>query len=200
MTRTELCKPETFYMLMHVYDVYKKMKEKYQDDIIADRGYEFKFYDYCGTGQNVVMRPEKFLVFDCDAHDDDNAIFSIESFDTEHPTFVEFCLTNDYFSWFNGTHNTDLCLAVGDHPTCWDKRYISVCEYSSAEEIFEEYTEEYFFQQLTVQDIIPYEQFQNEVNWYYKYISKNFLRKNEMIYIDDISKFNLKTLEGFRVI
>lgn len=200
MLRTELCTAQTFYMLMYVYDVYKKMQEKYAEQVAKDQGYEFTFYNYKDTGQNIVMRPDQFLIFEEDADPDDSALFYINTVDVGQPILIVDggFLSSDNFTWLN-QRSTGFCLCVGDHDS-FHKRYVFLDEYADANEVFENYTEEYFFQQSTVQNIISYEQFHTEVNWYYNYVLKNTLRSTDVMCINDLPNFNLKTLEGFKAI
>jgi hypothetical protein len=174
------------------------MKEKYSH-LSEDEGYEYSFYNFRGTEQNVVMRNDFFAVYDLTT-DHNDAIFEISTVQKENIVWNEFSLSDNEFMWYNGKYNTDLCIVIGDHEKDWEKRYITCFDHSNAEEVFELYGEEYFFQQLTVQNVISYEQFQKEVNWYYNYLLPNLLRENEMIYISNIELFDLKSLEGFKVI
>jgi hypothetical protein len=143
------------------------------------------------------MRSGYFSVYD--ESNSESAVFEISTMDRDSAFWTEFILSNDSFSWYNGRYNDDLCLVVGDHQKDWNKRYIPVLHHSNAEETFDEYGEEYFFQQLTVQNIIEYELFQQEVNFYYKHLLPNLLREDIIINVE-FELFNLKTLEGFRVI
>lgn len=198
MTREEFSTEETFYMIRYVYQLYLQMEEKYSHLTDTEECYDFSFLNYRGTGQNVVMRPNYFAVYD--ETDTEYPVFHIESVKREHAVWAEFSLTDSEFQWYNGKHNDSLCLVIGDHPKNWDKRYIGLNSNSNPNEVFDEYGEEYFFQQLTVQNIIPYELFQQEVNWYYNLVLPNLLREDIMINIPNMELFNLKTLEGFRVI
>lgn len=198
MTREEFSTPETFYMIRHVYNLYLQMEEKYSHLAGTEESYEFEFLNFRDTGQNIVMRPKYFSVYD--ESDSEYPVFEISIVEREHAVWAEFSLSDSEVQWYNGRYNDDLCLVVGDHKTNWERRYISCSSGSDAEEVFEEYGEEYFFQQLTVQNIIPYELFQQEVNWYYNLVLPNLIREDIMINISDLEKFKLKTLEGFRVI
>lgn len=198
MKREDFSTSETFYMIRYVYQLFLQMEEKYSHLKDTEEGYEFSFQNFNGTGQTVSMRPNMFAVYD--ESYSDYPIFEISIADKEQAVWAQFSLSHDEFTWYNGKYNDDLCLVVGDHRFNWEKRYISCLSHSDAEELFEEYGEEYFFQQLTVQNIISYELFQQEVNWYYNLVLPNLLREDIMINISNMELFNLKTLQGFRVI
>lgn len=198
MKREDFSTPETFYMIRYVYQLFLQMEEKYSHLVDTEESYNFEFINFRGTGQNVVMRPNYFAVYD--ETDTEYPVFHIESIKREHAVWAEFSLSDSEFQWYNARYNDSLCIVVGDHPKNWEKRYIGLNSSSDANEVFDEYGEEYFFQQLTVQNIIPYELFQQEVNWYYNLVLPNLLREDIMINISNMELFNLKTLEGFRVI
>lgn len=201
MKREEFSTSETFYMIRYVYQLFLKMEERYSHLKDTEEGYDFSFLNYRGTGQNILMRPNFFGVFDeADSEYPEHPVFHIETIKREHAVWAEFSLSDSEFQWYNGRYNDSLCLVVGDHPKKWDNRYITLNSSSDPNEVFDEYGEEYFFQQLTVQNIIPYELFQQEVNWYYNLVLPNLLREDIMINIPNMELFNLKTLEGFRVI
>lgn len=189
MTREEFCTPETIFMISHVYEVYKKMKEKYQYSVNSEEGHHFSFFNYRNTGIDVVMNRTGFYLYD-----GDSTIFEI--FTEEPPLWVGFDLKDNEFTWYNDY--SDFTIYVSDHNA--PKSYFVLDRDDDSSVILEEYDEGYFFQQMTVQNIIPFEQFEKEVNWFYNYVNPVKIEKNDMIIVTDFDAFDLRALEGFRVI
>ena len=204
MTREELCTTDVLEKIKFTYELFLEMQDKYRQDVIRERNYNFRFCDWNGLGIDVVMCSNRFLIFDEAGDADDCAVFSIEEVDLNHPGWYNStALRDDCFS-ISGTES-GIILEVGDHETDYGKR--SICCYGSfdsgyndREDIEEKYTEEYFFQQMTVQNIIPFEQFQKELDWYYNSLVRFPIARNHIISINCLDKFDVETLKGFKII
>lgn len=193
MERAELILPNTRNRLMYTYNKFLAMKEKYKD-----KCYKFVFYDYNDSGYDIVMNHNGFYICGTDGrHDDGNEIFSISSANpnSEWLGMSHSLITNYEFVYTGGQ---DFVNEFGDHKDI-DKREVVLYNYDDIEESGEHLTEEWFFQQMTVQNIIPYQDFLKEFELIKSFYSSH-VKKYDVINIQYLRDFDISLLEGFRVI
>ncbi|AQW88574.1 hypothetical protein FDH34_gp049 [Serratia phage BF] len=189
MTRAELIQSSTMYRLLGAYKIFKEKEKKYKGKL-----YNFTLYDYNDSGYDLECSHHGLYIWPNGEDRDDNQIFSIEYLKDDQ-WWVQ-SLLNDYE--FSITPREAVEINVGDHLDL-DKSNLYVYNHQDEEELFEEYPEEWFFQQLTVQDIIPFEQFKEEVKFCKKILSHG-IDEYDRIFIFNLEKFNINLLEGFKEI
>lgn len=195
MNRYDFYNTNTINKLMYVYNLYKMMEEKYKESIENGQYYNFMFYNYKGLGLDVCMRGDGFYVYDSDAAPDDGAMFSIRRTEDYNIEFYDSIVCNDYFCYKGGW---DFSIVVGDSIDYKTNRVL-VDSYADVEDILLERPEEWFFQQMTVQNIVEYEQFQKEIDFCFEFYKR--INDNEIIIeVSDLSTFNLDVLDGFIII
>lgn len=193
MERAELIVPNTRNRLMYTYNKFLAMKEKYKEQC-----YKFVFYNYNDSGYDIVMNHNGFYIYGTDnRHDDGNEIFSISSAspDSEWSWMLYSTITNYEFVYVGAK---EFLNEFGDHKDV-DKREVLVYDYDDIEEIGEHLTEEWFFQQMTVQNIIPYQDFLKEFELIKSFYSSS-IKEYDIINIHYLRDFDISLLEGFRVI
>ncbi|SOK58311.1 hypothetical protein [Yersinia phage fHe-Yen9-04] len=184
MSRNELIQLSTIYKLLGAYKIFK--------DSRTNTLYNKTIFNYKDSGYDLEISNSGLYIWPTDKERDGNQLFCIEEI-LSTDWWVKSVINDDEFS---------LCpkefieIEVGDHED-YEKKYIYISKYS--ESIFNTYSEEWFFQQMTVQNIIPFEQFKDEVKFCEKILSMN-IDENDLIYIYDLRDFDIKLLEGFREI
>lgn len=186
MTRSELIQDSTIDSLMNAYRIYKEKGWKY-----GDRFYNFTLYNYKGYGIDLECSHNGLYIWPTDEEHDDNLIFSIgffKSFDISVQSVLD-----DYEFVINP--GVAIEITIGEHIDV-NNSTVYVHDDRDVEELLENYPEEWFFQQLTVQNIIPFKQFKEEVHFCKKMQSLN-IDNYDSIAIYDLEKFNINMLEGF---
>ena len=195
MNRYDFYNTNTINKLMYVYNLYKMMEDKHKESISNDEYYNLMFFNYKKLNLDICMRGDGFYVYEMDADPDDKPIFTISSIEDYNIDFYESKVSDDYFCFRGGR---EFIIIVGDSPDYKTSRVIAD-SYMDTEEILSEKTEEWFFQQMTVQNIIEYEQLKKELNFCYEFYNR-LNDSNIVIEISDLSTFNIEILNGFRVI
>jgi len=198
MNRIEFYTPEVKAEIMKVHAIFEEMQRAYPNVHENDEPYNISFFNYKGLGLDVVMRSDGFFMYDSSGTPDDDAMFKIIRRDREHPHFDYSIMSDDVFAY---TPYDSFKIEVGEKVQGNNWREIVVYQSDDVESTLEMFDEAWFFQQMTAQDIIPFEQFSCEVALCYDWYSTfNVNQMDDIIYVGDISLFNLESLKGFRFI
>lgn len=197
MNRIEFYTPEVKAEIMKVHSLFEEMQRKYPNVHENDEPYKITFYNYKGLGLDVVMRSDGFFMYDSGGSPDDDAIFKILSRDGEHPYFDYSIMQKDLFAF---TAYDYFKIEVGERRKDNNWREIVIYQDDDVESTLDMFDEAWFFQQMTVQDIIPFEQFKKEVELCYDWYSTFSINQMNHVIFIDIEKFNVESLKGFRVI
>lgn len=193
MERAELIVPNTRNRLMYTYNLFCTMREKYKE-----QKYNFELLDYNDSGFDLVMNVHGFTIYPTDKERDSNYIFRIEETDqTNEWRYMIDSLLNDHeFLYCAGR---DFVLEFGTHKNIDNRETVVHNCHDEVSEIDERFCEEWFFQQLTVQDMISFEDFVKEFD-FIKSLYNSHIKEWDIIHIPYLKDFDLKLLEGFRVI
>lgn len=196
MNRIEFFTPEVKDEIMKVHALFEEMQKRYPNYHENDEPYNISFYNYKGLDLDVVMRSDGFFMYDSSTGPDEDAIFKIVRRDRNEMHFDYSIMHNDTFAF---TSYDPFKIEVGEKDNDW--REIVVYQSDDADYTLEMFDEAWFFQQMTRQDIIPFEQFKKEVELCYDWYSTLSINQmDDFIYVTNFEKFNLESLKGFRVI